>query len=454
MRLVWRETVRFSKRTWLISGILYIIYIAYGTLLPFDFSFSLSMIKDGLGNIEWIERYGRHFYSSKNVDVIANFIFFIPLGLIIYNIRYTTGNKQRPFLNIFIATAFGLVLSTGIEFLQLLIEARRTSYIDIISNSLGCFSGALVAALLPLILTPANFSRVRLWLGRISAYFLIIPVILSGYLISDHLALYFSQSEKIGKAVFNWQLIFQPLWIWRLLFFYVPAGLLGPRLCRDLCRLQSAKVFYPVGFVLAGLIILIVELSHSLFVGESFPLTNLWIAIWGIVTGLIADSLIGNRFFGRIIKQREIYFSLLAVLLLFFFLLIVLKFAYPFHLNFEKSILFDKALFFLLSTYSFIPFTGFYKLLIYSLQNIILFFPIGILIREFKSERQPQRMDLTLITASLILIFSPVVIQLFNPFQLPFMYQIPTNALGLFLGYTIWYGLSGADRTGDKQRDT
>ena len=119
--------MRFSKRTWLISGILYTIYIAYGTLLPFDFSFSPEMIRDGLGKIEWIEQYGRHFYSSKNVDVIANFIFFIPLGLIIYNIRYAMGNIRQPFLNILIATVLGLLLSTSVELLQLLIEARRTS---------------------------------------------------------------------------------------------------------------------------------------------------------------------------------------------------------------------------------------------------------------------------------------------------------------------------------------
>ena len=65
----------------MIIAILYTAYIVYGTLLPFDFSFSMELIEKGLGNIEWVERYGKYFYTTKNVDAIANFAFFIPLGI-------------------------------------------------------------------------------------------------------------------------------------------------------------------------------------------------------------------------------------------------------------------------------------------------------------------------------------------------------------------------------------
>jgi len=433
----------------LISGILYTIYIAYGTLLPFDFSFSLEMIRDGLGNIEWIERYGRHFYSSKNVDVIANFIFFIPLGLIIYNIRFAMGYRRQPFLNILIATVLGLILSTSIEFLQLLIEARRTSYIDMISNSLGCFTGALIAAVLPLVVTPANFYRLRLLLGRVPGYILLLPVVLSGILLTDQLTNQFSKSEKIGKAIFNWQYSFQPLGIWRLLFFYIPAGLLSTRLCRTFCRIKSAGLFFPVSFILAGIIILVVELVKIYFFGENITNADILIAMSGIMIGLSASVIIGNRFYGRVLEKKAWYFGILAILFLFFSLLIISKFAYPFQLNFENPVLVDKSIFFLLSTYSFIPFTGMLKLLIFSLENISLYIPIGILIMEFDSGQSSPPTERLLIFTSVLLIIFPVIIQFFNPFQIPFMYQIPTNALGLFLGYALWYGLSSSDRQAD-----
>jgi len=444
--------LRFSKRTWLISGILYTIYIAYGTLLPFDFSFSPEMIREGLGNIEWIGQYGRHFYSSKNVDVIANFIFFIPLGLIIYNIRYAMGNIRKPFLSILIATVLGLLLSTSIELLQLLIEARRTSYIDMISNSLGCFTGALISAALPRVLTSANFFRLRLLLGKIPLFILLVPVLLSGLLLTDHLSYYFSKSEKIGKAIFNWQYTFQPLGIWRLLFFYIPAGLLGARLCRSMCRIESSKLFYPVSFVVAAIIIMLVELIKSNFFAENITTADIWTGMAGILMGLIVSVIIGNRFYGRVIVKKGLYFGILTTLLLFFSLLIVLKFAYPFQLNFDKPVLADKSIFFLLSTYSFIPFTSMLKLFIYSLQHIILYIPVGILIMEFDTGQSSRRIDFILIFSSVLLIIIPVIIQFFNPYQIPFMYQIPTNTLGLFIGYSMWDGLSSADRQREQKR--
>jgi len=445
--------LRFSKRTWLISGILYTIYIAYGTLLPFDFSFSPEMIRDGLGKIEWIERYGRHFYSSKNVDLIANFIFFIPLGLIIYNVRYAMGNIRQPFLNILIATVLGLLLSTSVELLQLLIEARRTSYIDMISNSLGCFTGALISAALPLVLTSANFYRLRLLLGKIPLFILLIPVLLSGLLLTDNLSYYFSKSEKVGKAIFYWQYTFQPLGIWRLLFFYIPAGLLGTRLCRSLCRIESTKLFFTVSFVLACIIIMLVEVIKANFFAENITTADIWTGMTGILMGLTVSVIIGNRFYGRVIAKKGLYFGILTTLLLFFSLLIVVKFAYPFKLSFEKSVFVDKSIFFLLSTYSFIPFTGMFKLFIYSLQNIILYIPVGILIMEFDTGQSSRRIDLFLIFSSVFLIIIPVIIQFFNPYQIPFMYQIPTNTLGLFIGYSIWYGLSSADRQTDRPKE-
>ena len=433
--------MRFSGKTWLIGGLLYTTYIAYGTLLPFDFSFSLEMIKNGLGDIEWIERYGRHFYPSKSVDTIANFMFFLPLGIIIYNIRYAFGHRRRAILTIIIAAIFGLLLSTSIEFLQLLIEARRTSYIDVISNTLGCLSGAVIAAILPLILTTSNITRLKHFFSTLPAYLVFIPLLLSGLLLTDSLALYFLRSEKVGKAVFNWQYIIQPLWIWRLLFFYIPLGLFSARLCRNRCRIKSLRRLHLASFTIAGIIFICVALAKSVFLGDAILAADFVFGFIGILMGLAISEIIGNRLYGGIIISRTHYLQVLSVLLLFFTLLIFYKFAYPFQLNYEAARVVDKSIFFLLSTYSFIPFIGILKLVIYSLQNIILFFPIGILIMEIDTGMRSPHKGVFLILLSAALVLCPVLIQFFNNYQTPFMYQIPTNALGLFLGNTLWYGL-------------
>jgi hypothetical protein len=197
---------------------------------------------------------------------------------------------------------------------------------------------------------------------------------------------------------------------------------------------------------------MLVELIKANFFAENITASDIWTGITGILMGLTVSVIIGNRFYGRVIANKGQYFGILTTMLLFFSLLIFIKFAYPFQLIFEKSLFVDKSIFFLLSTYSFIPFTGMLKLFTYSLQNIILYIPVGILIMEFDMGQSSRCFDLFLIFGSVLLIIIPVIIQFFNPYQIPFMYQIPTNALGLFIGYSMWYGLSSTDRQTDKKR--
>ena len=166
--------MRFSSPTWMIGGILYICYIIYGTLLPFDFSFSLELIEKGLGNIEWVERYGKYFYTTKNIDAIANFLFFVPLGIILYNLRISSDRSRNPLIDIGLVTLFGIILSISIEFLQLLIKERTTSYIDIMMNSLGCLSGTIIAYILPKIFSTDHMQSLRIKLRNLPSIILIL----------------------------------------------------------------------------------------------------------------------------------------------------------------------------------------------------------------------------------------------------------------------------------------
>jgi glycopeptide antibiotics resistance protein len=399
----------------------------------------MEMIRRGFGQIEWIERYGTYFYSSKNVDAIANFFFFIPLGIIIYNFRYALGYQQSV-KNILIATVIGLLLSTSIEFLQLGIEQRRTSYIDLVTNTVGCFSGALLAAFLPFILSPANISFFRRFLKKIPFYLFFLPVIFVGLLLTDNIAFYFLRSDKVGNTVFNWQYIIQPLWIWCLLFFYIPLGVLSTRLGRTLGWLNSLQAVHLTSFLLAGSVLIFVEVIKSVLFGEKIIPLNFLLGMTGVLTGIAISEIFGNTIPGQIRLKQKHYTLIVTVLIVFFTSLIVYKSAYPLQFNFKKSELIEQSIFFLLSFYSFIPFTGILKLLVFSLQNILLFIPPGMLIMELESSLTYPKKSVILILLSITLVIIPLIIQFINEYQTPFMYEIPTNALGLFVGYTTWYG--------------
>ena len=128
----------------------------YATLVPFNFSFSFELLMYNWANIEWIEKHGQYFYTTRNVDAIVNILIYIPLGIIIFNTRYALGRRERSTLDIALAMFFGLLLSAFVELLQLLIKERTTSFVDIIMNTLGCFAGGFIAYSISYIFSNSN----------------------------------------------------------------------------------------------------------------------------------------------------------------------------------------------------------------------------------------------------------------------------------------------------------
>lgn len=435
--------MRFSPRTWLITGILYISYIAYGTLLPFDFSFSMEMIENGLGNIEWVERYGKFFYTTKNVDAIANFIFFIPLGIIIYNLRYASGKQHLPLIDIGLATLFGLILSSSIEFLQLLIKVRTTSYIDVMMNTLGCLCGAIIAFILPRVFSASNMQTIGTKLRNLPEFIFILPILIAGLLLTEDLSTYFLRSEKIGDTIFNWQYIIQPIWIWQVLFYFIPLGMLATRLSKKSQISLSQPILQILRFFIALLIFAVIEILKFIIYADIISAQTIIFGITGILIGIAISEILGKdkSQIPNTIRQR--FFYILIILVLSFTVLVFYKFSYPFKLSFKRPDIIEKSAFFLFSYYSIIPFTGIQKLLIYSLQNILLFIPMGVLLQELEYYMTSPKKGTLILFLAIFLIVFPLIIQIFNYNQTPFLYEIPTNALGISLGYSAWFSLRG-----------
>ena len=151
--------------------------MVYGTLLPFNFTFSLDVIQNNLGNIEGIVPDGRSYFLTRNIDAIANIFFFLPLGIILFNARSTFGHKKGYLFDIALATLAGFFLSVVIELAQLLIEERRTSLIDILMNTIGCFTGAILGYIINQFLTQTAGKKIRQFFNDVPAIiFIILPL--------------------------------------------------------------------------------------------------------------------------------------------------------------------------------------------------------------------------------------------------------------------------------------
>lgn len=410
--------------------------------MPFNFSFSYDFIQNNLGNIEWIENYGRPYLSTKNIDAIANIFFFIPLGIIIYNVRSALGHKRGYIFDIALATLSGLFLSLIIELSQLFIEERRTSVIDILMNTLGCFSGAILGYIFNQILSRSSRQKISGFIRNVPVTILIIPFLLISFFISEKFSVHFFKSKKIENISFNWDYMFRPLWIWLMLYVYIPIGVLITRTIRNRLSQYKSHMIYIISFMTAVTIICIVEYIKFFSHTTSEPVVNIIFGIVGIIIGIAFSTvLITDRKMITGSENRQVLMILTGIFIFFTFI-IFYKSAYPFELNYTWSYLFDKLLFSFFSVYSFIPFNGFDKLFLYSIQNILLFLPVGILLCEMESYINQKKKISRLIIFVILLILIPFIIKILNQNLIPFLYEIPTNLLGLFMGYFIWFGFT------------
>jgi len=77
--------------------------------------------------------------STNFADFITNIFFFIPVGFL-----FRLSRRQSKDILCLNALIFGLLLSSAIEFTQVFIPGRYTQLIDVITNGLGAWFGAIL----------------------------------------------------------------------------------------------------------------------------------------------------------------------------------------------------------------------------------------------------------------------------------------------------------------------
>ena len=144
---------RARLRIWLATG--YALFIAYASLSPFS-----GWRAQGMDFIEMLAAPLRLTYTA--FDASLNFLSYLPFGLLVgLALRARFGAAASVIIGLFL----GISLSASMEYLQMYLPARISSNMDLLSNSAGMLTGALLAV--GITSRPWLLARLTLWRGTL-----------------------------------------------------------------------------------------------------------------------------------------------------------------------------------------------------------------------------------------------------------------------------------------------
>lgn len=124
---------RARLRTWLAIG--YTLFIAYASLSPFS-----EWREQGLDFSDVLAAPLALTYTA--FDTVINLLSYLPFGLLV---GLTLRARFNTTISALLALCLGVLLSAGMEYLQMYLPGRISSNMDLLSNSLGTLAGTLLA---------------------------------------------------------------------------------------------------------------------------------------------------------------------------------------------------------------------------------------------------------------------------------------------------------------------
>jgi VanZ family protein len=153
MKEIFITETRARLRTWLALG--YVLFIAYASLSPFS-----GWRGQGLDFFTVLTEPLHLTYTA--FDATLNLLSYAPLGLLL-------GLALRARINaaasVLLSLCFGIALSATMEYLQMYLPARISSNVDLLANSLGALTGALLAV--SITSWPWLFTLLTRWRSRL-----------------------------------------------------------------------------------------------------------------------------------------------------------------------------------------------------------------------------------------------------------------------------------------------
>lgn len=133
MKELFITETRARLRTLLTIG--YVLFIVYASLSPFS-----GWRDQGLDFFAVLEAPLLLTYTT--FDALLNLLSYLPLGLLL---GLTLRARMGALPSLFFSLCLGVLLSVGMEYLQMYLPTRISSNMDILSNSTGALAGALLA---------------------------------------------------------------------------------------------------------------------------------------------------------------------------------------------------------------------------------------------------------------------------------------------------------------------
>ncbi|MDP2143089.1 MAG: VanZ family protein [Gallionella sp.] len=146
MKELFITETRARLRTWLALG--YALFIAYASLSPFT-----GWREQGLNFADVLAVPLALTYT--HFDAALNLLSYLPLGLLI---ALALRARLGALASVVLTLAAGMLLSAGMEYLQMYLPRRISSNMDLLSNSTGALIGALLA------FSIASWTRLFGWL--------------------------------------------------------------------------------------------------------------------------------------------------------------------------------------------------------------------------------------------------------------------------------------------------
>ena len=128
------NTVTHARlRTLLAIG--YSLFIVYASLSPF-----VGWREQGLDFVDVLRAPLRLTYTA--FDAAINVLAYLPLGLLV---SLALRKRLELLASVLAGGGLGMLLSAGMEYLQMYLPTRVSSNVDFLSNSAGAFLGAVIA---------------------------------------------------------------------------------------------------------------------------------------------------------------------------------------------------------------------------------------------------------------------------------------------------------------------
>ena len=124
---------RVRLRTWLAIG--YVLFIVYASLSPFT-----GWRAQGLDFLEVLHAPFLLTYTA--FDAVINLLSYLPIGLLV-GLSLRTRFSVVP--SVILGLSLGVLLSGSMEYLQMYLPTRISSNMDLLTNSVGALTGALLA---------------------------------------------------------------------------------------------------------------------------------------------------------------------------------------------------------------------------------------------------------------------------------------------------------------------